>query len=162
MRKLTLVIAAACVGSAFTFQVARADCQSDAAAARGELETAGKALEAATNKKEKATPDELCPLFRKFAAAEARWNKFLTDNKDWCQVPEQVIKQSTVSLKRTNSTRDQVCQVAATGMAPGGPPKPPPQGSMSSALGITTGYNIGTSAGNGGNVFDTLNGNVLK
>lgn len=162
MRKLTLVIAAACVGSAFTFQAALADCQSDATAARSQYEAAGKALEAATKDKAKATPDVLCPLFRKFAAAEAGWNKFLNDNKDWCQVPEQVIKQSNVSLKRTNSTRDQVCQVAATGMAPGGPAKPPPQGSMSSALGITTGYNIGTSSGNGGNVFDTLNGNILK
>lgn len=160
MRKLTLVIAAACVGSVFTLSAARADCQTDAMSARGELEAAGKALEAATKKK--AAPDVLCPLFRKFAAAEAKWTKFLNDNKEWCQVPQQAIDQSKASQKRSASLRDQVCQAAASGMAPGGPAKPPPQGSLSSALGITTGYQLGQSGGNGGNVFDTLNGNVMK
>lgn len=160
MKNLTLVIAAACVGSAFTFGVAHADCQSDATVARGELQKAGQALEAATKKK--AQPDVLCPLFRKYAAAEAGWTKFLSDNKDWCQVPEKAIEQAQTSAKRARELRDQICKVAETGIAPGGPQKPPPQGSMSSALGITTGYQLGQSEGHGGNVFDTLNGNILK
>lgn len=160
MKKLTLVIAAACVGSAFTFSGALADCQSDATAARGGLETAGRAIEAANKKK--SGPDVLCPLFRNYTAAEQKWNKFLVENKDWCQVPDAAINQSKASLKRATELRDQICKVAATGMAPGGPAKPPPQGSLSSALGITTGYQLGQSAGNGGNVFDTLNGNILK
>ncbi|MFG1360214.1 hypothetical protein [Xanthobacter pseudotagetidis] len=157
MNRWTLVIAAAGVGSALTFSGAMADCQSDATAARAALEDSGKALGAAT--KRKADPQTLCPLFRAYVTAETRWNKFLVDNKDWCQVPEEAIKASSASLKKSAGVRDQVCQAAASGVAPGGPAKPPPQGSISSALGVTTGYSLG---GAGGNVFDTLNGNVMK
>ncbi|MBB6307264.1 hypothetical protein [Xanthobacter tagetidis] len=157
MNRLTLVIAAAGLGSALTLSGAMADCQSDATAARGALEEAGKALGAAT--KRKADPQTLCPLFRSYVTAEIRWNKFLVDNKEWCQVPDEAIKASSASLKKSSGVRDQVCQAAASGVAPGGPAKPPPQGSISSALGVTTGYSLG---GAGGNVFDTLNGNVMK
>ncbi|OYX11428.1 MAG: hypothetical protein B7Z15_11855 [Rhizobiales bacterium 32-66-8] len=64
----------------------------------------------------------------------------------------------------TSELRDKICAAAANGAGAagaGGPPKPPPQGSMSSALGVTTGYVPGQS-GTGGGIFDTLNGNALK
>ena len=67
MNRLTLVIAAAGLGSALTLSGAMADCQSDATAARGALEEAGKALGAAT--KRKADPQTLCPLFRSYVTA---------------------------------------------------------------------------------------------
>jgi len=165
MKKTTLRFAAIAVASALSVAAgpmgtAWADCQSDANAARSELEQKGKALQAAGNKK--ADAQTLCPLFRAYASAEAKWLKFLTDNKDWCQIPEQAIKQVGSSIKKTNDMRDKVCQVAANGGgAPaGGPAKPPAQGSLSSALGVTTGYTLGGSGKSG--VFDTLNGNVLQ
>lgn len=161
MQKTTLKIAAAAVVSALSIATAWADCQSDVAAARADLEEKGKALNAAGKKK--ADPQTLCPLFRAFSTAEAKWVKFLTENKDWCQIPQEAITQAAASHKKTNEVRDKVCQVAANGgVGGGGAAKPPPQGSMSSALGITTGYSIGNASDGKSGVFDTLSGNVLQ
>ncbi|MFG1297452.1 hypothetical protein [Xanthobacter variabilis] len=161
MQKTTLKIAVVAVVSALSIATAWADCQSDVTAARAELEEKGKALNEAGKKK--ADPQTLCPLFRAFSTAEAKWVKFLTENKDWCQIPEQAIKQAAASHKKTNEVRDKVCQVAANGGAgPSGPAKPPAQGSLSSALGITTGYSATKASDGKSGVFDTLSGNVLQ
>ena len=162
MKKLTLAFAtsAVLVGTALTTGAALADCQSDVASVRGELEEKGKALQAAIKKK--ADPQTLCPLFRSYATAEAKWVKFLGDNKDWCQIPPQAIDNAATGAKKTVEIRNKICDAAANGGAApgGGAVKPPPQGSLSSALGITTGYSLGSQKGGG--VFDTLNGNALK
>ncbi|WP_348933558.1 hypothetical protein [Aquabacter sp. CN5-332] len=146
-------------GTLLGVTVARADCQTDFVAIRAEMDEKGKALQAAG--KAKASPQELCPLFRAYTAAEGKLAKYLLDNKDWCQIPEQAIAQSQEGNKKTAALRDKVCAAAANGAGPGGPGKPPPQGSMSSALGVTTGYVPGQSS-TGGGVFDTLTGNALK
>lgn len=158
-RTLAFAASAALVASVLSAGVARADCQSDVMSIRGELEEKGKTLQAAIKKK--ADPQTLCPLFRAYATSEAKWAKFLTDNKDWCQIPGEAITQVTASNKKTVEIRNKVCDAAANGAAApgGGPAKPPPQGSMSSALGITTGYTLGSK---GSGVFDTLSGNALK
>lgn len=138
-----------------------ADCQSDFNALRADMESKGKALQAAG--KAKASPQELCPLFRTFTTAEAKAAKYLQDNKDWCQIPPEAIKQAVDNNKKTAELRDRVCQAAASGATGGGAGggKPPPQGSLSQALGVTTGYTPGESNGRGG-VFDTLTGNALS
>lgn len=136
-----------------------ADCQSDFMTLRQDMETKGKALQAAG--KAKKPPQELCPLFRTFTAAEGKVAKFLQDNQEWCQIPPEVAKAALANNKKTADMRDKICQAAANGAGAGGPAKPPPQGSMSSALGITTGYVPGQSS-DGGGVFDTLTGNALK
>lgn len=160
MNKLTLAMSAALVGTALSAGAALADCQSDIVSVRGELEEKGKALQAVIGKKQN-DPQVLCPLFRAYAAAESKWVKFLSDNKDWCQIPGQAIDQASTSNKRTVEMRNKVCDAAANGGAVGGgAAKPPPQGSMSSALGITTGYNLNPDKKSG--VFDTLSGNALK
>lgn len=157
--KLLRLLTVALIGSAAVAGPALADCGSDANAIRGELEEKGKALQAAG--KRKAEPQELCTLFRAYTAAEAKWVKFLQDNKEWCQIPSEIADKAKASSRGTASTRDKICQIAANGGQPqGGPGKPPPQGSISSALGITTGYSLGQ--GNGKGVFDTLNGNALQ
>jgi len=141
---------------------ALADCQSDFMTVRQEMEEKGKVLQAAG--KAKATPADLCTKFRAFAAAEGKLAKFLADNKEWCQIPDEAIKAASANNKKTGELRDKICAAAANGAGAagaGGPPKPPPQGSMSSALGVTTGYVPGQS-GTGGGIFDTLNGNALK
>lgn len=145
-------------GLALTVQSARADCMTDFAAIREEMQTKGKALEAAG--KAKAPPQELCPLFRAYTAAEAKLVKYLNDNKEWCQIPDEAVAQSKASNQKSTALRDKVCAAAASGAAAGAG-KPPPQGSLSSALGVTTGYVPGQSS-NGGGVFDTLSGNALR
>lgn len=159
MKKLTFVMTAALVATALSAGSALADCQSDVVSIRGELEQKGKALQAVMGKKQN-DPQVLCPLFRAYAAAESKWVKFLADNKDWCQIPAQAIDQASASNKKTVEIRNRVCDAAANGGAPAGAAKPPPQGSMSSALGITTGYSINSEKNSG--VFGTLNGNALK
>lgn len=162
MKTSPLVLAAAMAASLATTGIARADCQSDAAPIQQEMGERAKALQAAGQKK--AEPQVLCQLFRAYTATEAKWTKFLVDNKDWCQIPQQVADQAKSNAKKAIAMRDKICQVAANGGAApgaGGPPKPPPQGSISSALGITTGYSVGQSEGKSG-VFDTLNGNALQ
>lgn len=109
--------------------------------------------------KKKADPMTLCPLFKAYTAVEAKWVKFLGDNKDWCQIPAQVVEQASTGSKKTIEVRNNVCNAAANGGGAAGPVKLPPQGSLSSALGVTTGYSIGQSKNS---VFDTLNGNALK
>lgn len=160
MKKLTLVMSVALVGTALSAGSALADCQSDALSVRGDLDKAGQALQAAIKKK--ADPASLCPLFRTYTAAEQKWVKFLGDNKDWCQIPASAVEQASASNKKTIETRNKVCDAAANGGAAGGPVKPPPQGSLSSALGVTTGYSISPSAKGSTGVFDTLSGNALK
>ena len=158
MNKLTLAMSAALVGTALSAGAALADCQSDVTTLRTELEEKGKSLQAAIKKNN--DPKVLCPLFRAYSASEAKWVKFLSDNKDWCQIPPQAIEGAATSSKRTAGIRDKICDAAANGAAAPGGGKPPPQGSMSSALGITTGYSLSPSKSTG--VFDTLNGNALK
>ncbi len=136
-----------------------ADCQTDFMTIRTEMEEKGKALQAAGKKK--ASPQELCPLFRAYTAAEGKLTKYLSDNKEWCQIPDQAIAQAKDSNQKSSALRDKVCAAAASGAGGAGGGKPPPQGSMSSALGVTTGYVPGQSS-TGGGVFDTLNGNALK
>ncbi len=161
MRRLNLMLAAACIGSALSVSTAYADCQTDVTALREDLEAKGQALQKAANSKE-PDPVVLCPLFRSFAAAEAKWGKFLTENKEWCQIPDDAIKQAATSHKNTVNMRNRVCQAAAAGPAASGPSGPPAQGSISSALGITTGYNINPQMDRRGGVFDTLRGNALQ
>ncbi len=149
---------ALCTASALP---ALADCQTDFMALRTDMEAKGKALQAAG--KSKASPQELCPLFRNFTAAEGKAAKYLQDNKDWCQIPPETVQAALTNNKKTAELRDKICTAAANGGAApgGGGNKPPPQGNLSSALGITTGYVPGESS-TGGGVFDTLTGNALK
>lgn len=138
---------------------ARADCQTDFVSIRQEMEEKGKALQAAG--KAKAPPQELCPLFRAYVSAETKLTKYLSDNKDWCQIPDQAIVQARESNQKSAALRDKVCAAAANGGGGGGGGQPPAQGSISSALGVTTGYVPGQSS-TGGGIFDTLTGNALR
>ncbi|MGU3493585.1 hypothetical protein ACLBXM_06030 [Xanthobacteraceae bacterium A53D] len=157
--KAPTAFALALVLSAAGTLPALADCQSDFMAIRADMEAKGKLLQAAG--KNKVGPQELCPLFRSYTAAEAKAAKYLQDNKDWCQIPPDTIKAAVDNNKKTAQLRDRICQAAAQGGAGGGgPAKPPPQGSLSQALGVTTGYVPGESNNRGG-IFDTLSGNAL-
>lgn len=139
---------------------ALADCQTDFTALRADMEAKGKLLQAAG--KAKSSPQELCPLFRNYTAAEGKAAKYLQDNKDWCQIPPETVQAALTNNQKTAALRDKICAAAANGDAGGGGGgKPPPQGNLSTALGVTTGYVPGESS-TGGGVFDTLTGNALK
>jgi hypothetical protein len=121
---------------------------------RAEAEQRAGAIRTASQRK--AEPKELCPLFQRFVAVENSMVKFLVDNKVWCGVPDQAIKNVKQEHDRSAKLRTAVCNGAAGGEA-GPRPKPP---SLSDALGgtsIDTRDNTKTGRG----TFDTLTGSPL-
>jgi hypothetical protein len=99
----------------------------------------------------KAAREEVCPMFKSFAAKEAKMLKFLETNKTVCGVPPNIITQVKGSHANTVRIRNQVC-AAGPAAAPAGP-------SLSDALGGPI-IADDTSAKRG--VFDTLTGNALQ
>ncbi len=148
---LALVLAAAVRAGA---QAPQVNCAEDFAAARGAAETRGKAIQAAA--KRKAPPQELCPLFRAYADAEAKMVQFLEKNQAWCQVPPEAIKGSKANHAKTLQVRTQVCQAAANPAAAA-----PPSAGLSGVLTNIPGAAPPPPTGGTG-VFDTLTGNALQ
>jgi len=98
----------------------------------------------------KASREEVCPLFRNFAAAESKMLRFLEKNQSLCGVPADAIKQAKSNHARTVQIRNQVC---SAGPAPRGP-------SLSDALGGPLISNDPPRAGRG--TFDTLTGPLQR
>jgi len=140
-------------GAAFAQQV---DCQGGFTALRAEYEKHGKAIEAAN--KRKAPVQEACTLFKPLLDAQSKMLKFLKDNKVACNVPDEVMKTLAAGVARTAAVKTQVCNAATSG----GGPRPPSAG-LSGAINVTG--DVGgppPETNNSGNLFDTINGNILQ
>ena len=137
-----------------------AECQGPVAKLREEVETRGEALQAAAKKK--LPPSELCPMFRSFANAQQSFYSFLNTNKAKCGVPDEVLTKFKQNVSSVNTTRNRVCEVAKMQESGGGggPSGPPPQGSISAGLGLSSG--LPTTGAPPGGVFDTLGGDALR
>ncbi|HSI41838.1 MAG TPA: hypothetical protein VLA00_14945 [Xanthobacteraceae bacterium] len=138
------------------------DCQGDVNALRGDLEQKGNALQAAIKKKQ--PPTALCPMFRRLAVAQDKFVSYLTANQTACGVPADILKKLKANNAQLTGTRDKVCQIAMQqeqGGGAAGPAGPPPQGSLSSGLGLPSAIPSSRNA-KPGNLFDTLNGNALR
>jgi hypothetical protein len=125
---------------------------------RDAAEKKGLLIKAAVERK--AQRQEVCKLFKVYAAAEGKVMKFITDNREACQVPPQAVSTMQANHDRTVKTRDQIC--AAGPGAPGvaGAPVPPPQPRLSDELGVRSVISPEmTKPGKG--TFDTLTGNPL-
>jgi hypothetical protein len=130
-------------------------CEQRFIALRSEMETKGKALQAAG--KRKAPSQEICAHMRGYADAEARTLKYLRDNQANCGIPDQLVQQVKGNHAKTVGLRTRVCNAAAQGV--GAPP--PASLGLSGALGPSSGGAPAVTPGGSG-VFDTLNGNVLR
>lgn len=137
-----------------------ANCHGRIAELREDLEKRGGALQGASKKK--LPPSELCPMFRSFASAQQAFYSFLNTNKAKCGVPDDVLAKFKENVTSVNSTRNRVCEVAKLQESGGGagPGGPPPQGSVSAGLGLSTG--LPTMEAPPGGVFDTLGGDALR
>jgi hypothetical protein len=113
---------------------------------RQDAEKNAAAIQAAGQRK--ASREEVCPLFRNFAAAEAKMVKFLETNQTMCGVPPDAVKQAKSTHARTIQTRNQIC---SAGAAPRGP-------SLSDAFG---GPALPDAPKPGRGTFDTLTGSPL-
>jgi hypothetical protein len=118
---------------------------------REDVEKSAAQIRAAGDRK--ASREEVCPMFKSFAAKEAKLLKFLETNKTICGVPPNVITQVKGSHANTVRIRNQVC-AAAPAAAPSGP-------SLSDALGGPI-IADDSSIRKGHGTFDTLTGNALS
>ena len=120
---------------------------------KAEAEKRGLAVKAATEKKEKASREEICALIKRYSDAEAQLVKFIKDNTAKCGIPGDAATQMKANHSRTLKSVNAVCSTA-------GAPKPTGPG-LSEALGTTRGGTLDPLAPNNG-TLDTLTGNVLS
>ena len=121
---------------------------------KAEAEKRGLAVKAATEKKEKASREEICALIKRYSEAEAHLVKFIKDNSAKCGIPPEAAAQMKANHGRTMKTVNAICSSA------GGPAKPTGPG-LSEALGTTRSGTLDPLAPNNG-TLDTLTGNVLS
>jgi hypothetical protein len=100
----------------------------------------------------KAGREEVCGLFKRFAATEAKVVKFLTDHRSVCGVPPQAVSGAKAGHANTLKIRNAVCSAQA---APVGP-------TLSDALGGPIIADDTSAKQPGRGTFDTLTGNVLS
>jgi hypothetical protein len=129
-------------------------CYRDFQPLKEEAEKRGRLIQAATSKKDKASREEVCALFKNYSAAEAKLVKFIKNNAQWCGIPPEAATQMKANHDRTLRTQAQICSVA------GGPAKPTGPG-LSEALGTARTGTLDPLAPNNG-TLDTLTGNVLS
>ena len=115
---------------------------------RAQAEKDATAIKAASDRK--ASREEVCPLFKRFAVSEAKMVKFLKDNQSKCGIPPEAIKQSGLNHNKTVQIRNQVC---STGPGPVVP-------RLSDAFGGPLVPSTDTTPNRG--TFDTLTGNPLR
>jgi hypothetical protein len=129
-------------------------CMKDFMPLREAVETRGKAVQAAAQRK--ATPQEACKLFNVLVAAQDKLRKFMEASGPGCGIPAQLTKAANDGYRQTDAIRVRVCQAAAS--HPAGPAGP----NLSDALGTSRIADPATArTGSGGGTFDTLTGTPL-
>lgn len=78
--------------------------------------------------KKRPTAQVACGAFNNLSGVEARFIKWMNENKDWCQIPEEFINQLKGANGATLKARGQVCTAARQQQEGGGGPRgaPPP------------------------------------
>ncbi|MCB5175424.1 MULTISPECIES: hypothetical protein [Microvirga] len=64
-------------------------------------------------KKKQIDPRAACGIFTKLVSNGDKGVKWITANKDWCQVPDQFAQSFTEDHKRAQNMKTQACQAAA-------------------------------------------------
>ena len=103
----------------------------------------------------KASREEVCPLFKTFAAKEGKMIAFLETNQRLCGVPPKIIAQLKSNHGNTVRIRNNVCSAAPAAGAPRAP-------TLSDALGGPIIADDTSAKLPGRGTFDTLTGNALQ
>jgi hypothetical protein len=119
---------------------------------RQDVEKAGSAIQAAGQRK--APREEVCPLFTRFVAVEAKMVNFLVSHQTACQIPAQAITQAKANHARTVGIRKNVCAKGVAAPAPAGP-------TLSEAIGGPI-LPEDSTIKKGPGIFDTLTGSSLN
>lgn len=64
-------------------------------------------------KKKQIDPRSACTVFSKLVTNGSAGQKWMTDNKDWCQIPDQVVEGFTKDHQRSQEIKGQACGAAA-------------------------------------------------
>lgn len=64
-------------------------------------------------KKKQVDPRAACNVFSKLVTNGSSGIKWMTDNKDWCQIPDQVVQNFEQDHKRAQTFKGQACGAAA-------------------------------------------------
>jgi hypothetical protein len=62
--------------------------------------------------KRKPTPQQACSTLGQLVAADARVGKWVDENKDWCQIPDQLVEQLKTGAGQAQRARGQACGAA--------------------------------------------------
>ena len=92
--------------------VARADCQAEIGAIMKKREAAVALVNKAKAGNGKLDPIAACPRLRSLAAVETEATAYFEKNKEWCNLPPELVDKMTASSKRTATFAGQACQVA--------------------------------------------------
>jgi hypothetical protein len=63
--------------------------------------------------KRRPTATQACQTLRSLRAADVRLIKWLEENKDWCQLPEEILTQAKAGTANTVRAQNQACGAAA-------------------------------------------------
>ena len=129
-------------------------CFSEFAPLKAEAEKRGLAVKNATEKKDKASREEVCVLIKRYSQAEAAILKFIKANAASCGIPAEAETQMKANHGRTLKTVAGICSTA------GGPARPTGPG-LSEALGTSRSGSILDPTAPQSGTLDTLTGNVL-
>ena len=130
-------------------------CFNEFAPLKTEAEKRGLAVKSATEKKDKASREEVCALIKRYSEAEAKMLKYIVANASKCGIPAEAATQMKANHSRTLKTVAGVCSTA------GGPARPTGPG-LSEALGTTRSGSILDPTAPQSGTLDTLTGNVLS
>lgn len=62
--------------------------------------------------KKRPTPQVACSTLSQLVAADSRLDKWVGENKDWCQIPEEMVEQLKAGAGQAQRARGQACGVA--------------------------------------------------
>jgi hypothetical protein len=140
---------------------AQMPCANEFTPLRAAVEKEGAAVKALADRK--APREQVCTQIQKFAATEAKYVKFLTDNQSWCGIPPDAVKQLSASHSHTLKLRTQICAGGGSlGGAPQGRAGPPPGPGLSEALGTSQVFTPPSSPQAQRGTYDSLTGNPLQ
>jgi hypothetical protein len=107
-------LALVATGGIAVFSAGNAMAQSSCQADMQKVMAPRQALLARVNgfAKRRPTPDQACSTFSSLAAADGRAVKWMTDNKDWCQVPDELLEQMKGASGQIIRARSQSCTAA--------------------------------------------------
>ncbi|MGL4637837.1 MAG: hypothetical protein ACRCWF_17785 [Beijerinckiaceae bacterium] len=91
-------------------QAQGSNCQADFQKMMGPRQTLIGRINGYRNKR--PTADQACSTLSQLVAADSRVIKWMTENKDWCQIPDELVGQLKASSGQASASRNQACGAA--------------------------------------------------